>query len=62
MPNWKKYRECPDCGELIFAAKGKRCMECGIKRNIESIEQVRAKQGPIYHHWKKRLLKGMKNL
>jgi len=51
----KKKCANPKCGNEV-KGKGKYCSyECSFPAIIESIEQLRKKEGPIYEKWKARI-------
>lgn len=59
MGRKKKIRICKDCGKTDNISQHNLCVECGIKRQKESIRQLAAKEGDIYDKWLKNTLAGL---
>lgn len=55
MPYALRIFQCAGCGRQVgrrASAEAKvRCIDCGIARSVENMQQLHRKSGPFYQRW-----------
>jgi len=57
-----KKRYCKYCGVELPVATERRqpyCLDCGIKRALQNLRELRKKEGEFYEKWRRGLLKSL---